>query len=75
MTFIDWTIIAFFLGALIVIGYLFSKKNRNIEDYFMAGRSMPGWLVAIHRTRAAACRAVPGNRSSDSERICKLRWS
>ena len=50
MTFIDWTIIAFFLGALIVIGYLFSKKNRNIEDYFMAGRSMPGWLVAIAAT-------------------------
>ena len=37
MTFIDWTIIALFLGALIVIGYLFSKKNKNIEDYFMAG--------------------------------------
>ena len=31
MTFIDWTIIAFFLGALIVIGYLFSKKNKS-ED-------------------------------------------
>ena len=50
MTFIDWTIIALFLGALIVIGYLFSKKNKNIEDYFMAGRSMPGWLVAIAAT-------------------------
>ena len=34
MTFIDWTIVALFLGALIVIGYLFSKKNKNIEDYF-----------------------------------------
>ncbi|MGM9763776.1 MAG: sodium/solute symporter [Candidatus Cryptobacteroides sp.] len=50
MTFIDWTIVALFLGALIVIGYLFSKKNRNIEDYFVAGRSMPGWLVAIAAT-------------------------
>ena len=50
MTFIDWTIVALFLGALIVIGYLFSKKNKNIEDYFVAGRSMPGWLVAIAAT-------------------------
>lgn len=50
MTFIDWTIVALFLCALIVIGYLFSKKNRNIEDYFVAGRSMPGWLVAIAAT-------------------------
>lgn len=50
MTIIDWTIVAFFLGALILIGYLFSKKNKNIEDYFVAGRSMPGWLVAIAAT-------------------------
>ena len=50
MTFIDWLIVALFIGALILIGYLFSKKNKNIEDYFVAGRSMPGWLVAIAAT-------------------------
>ena len=44
------TIIALFLSALITIGYLFSRKNRNIEDYFVAGRSMPGWLVAVAAT-------------------------
>ncbi|MCQ2138763.1 MAG: sodium/solute symporter [Bacteroidales bacterium] len=50
MTLIDWLIVAFFLGALVTIGYLFSHKNKNIEDYFVAGRSMPGWLVAIAAT-------------------------
>ena len=50
MTFIDWLIVAVFIGALIVIGYMFSHKNKNIEDYFVAGRSMPGWLVAIAAT-------------------------
>lgn len=50
MTFIDWLIVAVFIGALITIGYLFSHKNKNIEDYFVAGRSMPGWLVAIAAT-------------------------
>lgn len=50
MTVIDWLIVALFLGALILIGYMFSKKNKNIEDYFVAGRSMPGWLVAIAAT-------------------------
>ena len=44
MTFIDWLIVAVFLLALITIGWLFSHKNKNIEDYFVAGRSMPGWL-------------------------------
>ena len=50
MAAIDWIIVALFLGALIGIGYFFSRKNRNIEDYFVAGRSMPGWLVAIAAT-------------------------
>lgn len=50
MAFIDWLIVAVFLGTLITIGYLFSKKNKNIEDYFVAGRSMPGWIVAIAAT-------------------------
>lgn len=50
MSILDWGIVAVFLGALILIGYLFSHKNKNIEDYFVAGRSMPGWLVAIAAT-------------------------
>lgn len=50
MTILDWLIVAAFLGALILIGYLFSHKNKNIEDYFVAGRSMPGWIVAIAAT-------------------------
>ena len=50
MTLIDWIIVGLFLGLLIVIGYLFSRKNKNIEDYFVAGRSMPGWIVAIAAT-------------------------
>ena len=53
MTIIDWLIVALFLGALIVIGYLFSRKNKNIEDYFVGGRSMPGWIVAIAATGTA----------------------
>ena len=32
MTFIDWTIIAVFLIGLISIGFLFSKRNKNVED-------------------------------------------
>ena len=53
MTFIDWFIVALFLGALVLIGYLFSRKNKNIEDYFVGGRAMPGWIVAIAATGTA----------------------
>ena len=50
MTAIDWVIVGVFLCALIFIGWLFSKKSKDIGDYFVAGRSMPGWLVAIAAT-------------------------
>ena len=50
MSIIDWTIVALFLGTLVTIGYLFSRKNKNIDDYFVAGRAMPGWLVALAAT-------------------------
>lgn len=50
MGIIDWIFIALFLIVLTSIGFFFSKKNRNVDDYFAAGRSMPGWLVALAAT-------------------------
>lgn len=50
MAILDWIIVAGFLGILVTIGYLFSRKNKNIDDYFVAGRAMPGWLVALAAT-------------------------
>lgn len=50
MSVIDWIIVAVFLLALTTIGFVFSRRNRNIEDYFVAGRSMPTWLVALAAT-------------------------
>lgn len=50
MGIIDWMIVALFLLGLTAIGFFFSRKNRNLEDYFVAGRSMPTWLVALAAT-------------------------
>ena len=50
MALIDWIIIAVFLISLISIGFFFSKRNHNLEDYFLGGRSMPTWLVAFAAT-------------------------
>lgn len=47
MQLLDWIIVILFLGALTMIGFLFSRKNKNVEDYFLGGRSMPTWLVAF----------------------------
>lgn len=50
MAAVDWMIVGVFLFALIFIGWIFSKKSKDIGDYFVAGRAMPGWLVAIAAT-------------------------
>lgn len=47
MQLLDWIIVILFLGALTTIGFLFSRRNKNVEDYFLGGRSMPTWLVAF----------------------------
>ena len=50
MSIIDWIIILFFLGGLISMGFAFSKKNKDMKDYFLAGKSMPTWLVVFAAT-------------------------
>lgn len=50
MTLIDWIIIILFLCLLVGLGFHFSRKNRNMEDYFLGGRSMPTWMVALAAT-------------------------
>lgn len=47
MKFLDWCIVIIFFSTLITIGIVFSRKNKNINDYFLGGRSMPTWLVAF----------------------------
>ena len=44
---LDWIIVIGFLAILTSIGFFFSRKNKNIKDYFLGGRSMPTWLVAF----------------------------
>ncbi|MBP3774536.1 MAG: sodium:solute symporter [Bacteroidaceae bacterium] len=50
MSIIDWCIVIAFIGALIALGFHFAHRNRNLKDYFLAGKSMPGWLVALAAT-------------------------
>lgn len=44
-----WTILAFviYLGCMIGIGVIFSRKSSNMSDYFLGGRGMNSWLTAL----------------------------
>ena len=43
MTIIDWLIVALFLGTLMAIGYAFSRKNKDVEDYFVSRIKRKKW--------------------------------
>ena len=44
---IDWIIVASYLALVIVIGIMVGRRRTGVDDYFLAGRSMPMWAVAI----------------------------
>lgn len=45
---LDWAIVAIYVGALAIAGYLSSRKQlTNADDYFLASHHAPTWLVAI----------------------------
>jgi len=44
----DWLVLAIYAGVLVVSGiWLGRKKPSGTEDYFLAGRGMPAWAVAV----------------------------
>lgn len=43
----DIVIIALYLGGVLSIGYHFAHKNDNPEEFMVAKRSLPGWLLGF----------------------------
>src|SRR5436305_337639 len=44
---IDFAIIALYLAGITLFGLRFRKKQRNLRDYFLAGRDIPWWAIAL----------------------------
>jgi len=45
---LDWLVLAAYLLILLVTGVLFSRREqKNTDDYFLGGRRMPVWAVAL----------------------------
>ncbi len=45
MTWIDWTILVCYLGAILVMGFRLSRKQEDEQSFFLGNRDMPGWAV------------------------------
>ncbi|HBG26302.1 MAG: sodium:solute symporter [Planctomycetes bacterium GWF2_41_51] len=47
ISWIDGLIIIFYFAAMAGIGFYFSRKNTSTEEYFVGGRSFPGWVIGL----------------------------
>ncbi|MDN5217072.1 sodium/solute symporter [Fulvivirgaceae bacterium BMA12] len=44
---LDITLLVAYMMALLGMGYYFSRKNTSTEEYFVGGRSFPGWVIGL----------------------------
>src|SRR5256885_4462283 len=44
---LDFAIIALYLTGITLFGLHFRKKQRSLRDYFLAGRDIPWWAIAL----------------------------
>ena len=47
MTEIDWIILFLYITLIIVMSWLIGRKQKSQEDYYLGGRSMPAWQIAL----------------------------
>jgi len=73
MSGIDWIILVFTLGFIIVYGIYKSRTTKNLDGYFLSNRSLPWYLVllSIMGTQASAITFMtgPGEAYSDGMRF------
>lgn len=47
MNYLDWIVIAVYIAFLIALSFYLSKKQKNIEDYYLGGRTIPWWAIGV----------------------------
>src|SRR6266849_2894241 len=61
---IDFAIVALYLAGITLFGLRFRKKQRSMRDYFLAGREIPWWAIALSivaaETSTLTIISVPG---------------
>ncbi|MEP7258919.1 MAG: sodium:solute symporter, partial [Flavitalea sp.] len=44
---LDLSIIIIYLLAMVIVGYYFSRKNKNADQFTKASGSIPGWAIGL----------------------------
>jgi SSS family solute:Na+ symporter len=43
----DWVVLGCYFALMIFVGFYVGRRRQGAEDYFLGGRSMPTWALAI----------------------------
>ncbi|MCP4758193.1 MAG: sodium:solute symporter [Planctomycetes bacterium] len=57
-TAVDWLVVVVYLGLVVAIGAAASRRHEEGDDFFLAGRSMPVWAVAVSTLATAVSAAT-----------------
>ncbi|MAT81372.1 MAG: hypothetical protein CMJ29_06965 [Phycisphaerae bacterium] len=55
---LDWAVVGCYLVAVVLVGARMSRKKEQGDDFFLAGRSMPVWAVAVSTLATALSAAT-----------------
>lgn len=47
ITTFDWTVLIVYAIGMLLVGFYFSGKNKNSDDYMLGGRNMSPWKVGL----------------------------
>jgi len=54
---LDWVVIGVYLAILLWLGFYLAKGQKSEKDYFLGGRNIPSWAIAMSTT-ATQCGAI-----------------
>ncbi|MCH2111749.1 MAG: sodium:solute symporter, partial [Planctomycetes bacterium] len=56
LSWLDWTVLALYLAALVAMGSWFARRNKKSDDFFVAGQRIPWWAagLSIYGTQLSA---------------------
>ncbi|MCH2133822.1 MAG: hypothetical protein MK116_08740 [Phycisphaerales bacterium] len=55
---LDWAVVGLYLVVVVLVGAVMSRRKERGDDFFLAGRSMPVWAVAISTLATALSAAT-----------------
>ncbi|MBN2310337.1 MAG: sodium:solute symporter [Candidatus Hydrogenedentes bacterium] len=44
---VDWLVMGLYVAAMLAIGAVSSRRQAGVDSFFLGGRTMPGWAVAL----------------------------